>query len=136
MKCLVSNTQHDDYNHMPPHWVVIPMSSANKKVLYDLQVAAEASRKSASLADIEVHADLPQVYFTDSYLVGDALHEEIYDTILQVIDINVDTLHEEEDGQYNLCSGRVKIDTRHSLIAYHYNNHDWQSSPFDVGDFQ
>jgi len=135
MKCIVSNTQHDNDWNTPPNWVVIPLTENNRQVVAGLPGALQDVLEYKFLTEVEIHVDLPEVYFTDSDIVLEALgDEDIYDTDYKIIEVDIDLLREVTDRRYDLCSGRVSVDDRGSLIAYHYNNHDWQSAAFGFSD--
>lgn len=135
MKCIVSNTQHDNEWNAPPNWVVIPCSADNHQVVIELEMALQDVRRYKLLTEVEVHAELPEVYFTDSDIVLEALgDEDIWGTDYKIVEIDLDLLRECADSNHLLCSGMVKLDERRYYTAYHCNNHDWQSASFEFGD--
>lgn len=135
MKCIVSNTQHDNDWNTPPNWVVIPLTENNRQVVAGLPGALQDVLEYKFLTEVEIHVDLPEVYFTDSDIVLEALgDEDIYDTDYKIIEVDIDLLRECADSNHLLCSGMVKLDERRYYTAYHCNNHDWQSASFEFGD--
>jgi hypothetical protein len=135
MKCIVSNTQHDNEWNAPPNWVVVPLTEDNRKVIRSLYLVLADVRRGMVLTEIEIHEELPEVYFTDSDIVLEALgDEDIWDTDYKIIEVDIDLLREVTDRRYDLCSGMIKLDERRYYTAYHYNNHDWQSAAFEFSD--